>query len=109
MRGQIAISDTKPRGHSIRLDLFETSECLIAQAPAADGVQLSGKAVHDGIDVRTDVKSPHLRIVANIHDHVNVFFGNYLNEAAKEFGSAGSAGKHSVVSRSHTAIWNCRH
>src|SRR5438876_11758107 len=104
MRGQIAITETKPGRQSVGFHFFKTSKCFITHAPAADRIEFSGKTVRNGIDVRTDVESPDVRIVADIHDHMNVLFGNDLDEAAQEFCSAGSTGKNSVVGGSHPII-----
>jgi len=50
------------------------------------------------------VKSPDIGVVAHVHDDMDIFFGHHLHKTTQEFGSAGPAGKDSVVGSTHLII-----
>jgi hypothetical protein len=50
------------------------------------------------------MKTPEVGVVADIHDHVDFFFWNDLNQAAKKFCGAGASGENRVVGRNHRNI-----
>ena len=101
---KITVSESEPDWHSVRFNLFKTPEALVTQAPSAHGIQLSGQAIGDGIDVRADMQTPDIGIVTDIHNDMDIFLRHSLHKAAQEFCGAGSACKDSIVGCSHPNI-----
>jgi hypothetical protein len=104
VRCEVLISKAKPAGHSKCLDCFKAAECLVGETPASTGIQFSGERVGNGINVGADVQTPDIRIVTNIHNDVNLLFGDNLYEATQKLGGSGSTGKYGVVGRLHSII-----
>src|SRR6185369_696951 len=104
MRGKITIAQAKPVRHPESRHLFETAKRLIAKSPAALRVQSIGQAVHDGVDIRADVKPPDIGVVPDIYDDVDLLFRNDLRQTAKKLGGAGSSGEDRIVCVCHANI-----
>src|SRR5262249_12960694 len=95
--GKIRVAQLKPYRHSVPLDLAQAAERFVAETPSAHSVQTSGESVENTVDVRADVKSPHLRIIADIHDHIDVFLRYNLDQSHEEFRGARSSGQYGVM------------
>ena len=104
VRCEVLVSEAKPSGHSKCLDCFKAPEGLVDEAPAPKGVEFAGKCISDGINVGTDVQTPDIGIVTDIHNDVNLLFGNDLYKATQKLGGAGSTGKYGIVGGLHPII-----
>ena len=77
----VSITNAEPIRHSVFTYLFQAAECLVAKSPATFGIESACQAVHDRINIRTDVEAPEIRVVADIYDDLYVFFRNDAHQS----------------------------
>jgi hypothetical protein len=77
---------------------------LVTEPPASFRVKPAGKAVKDRIDIGTDVKTPHISVVTDIHYNLYLLFRNNSHQSTQKLGGAGPSGKDSIVGGTHLII-----
>ena len=92
MGRQICIAESKPRGHAVVLYRFEAFEGFIAQSPSAHRIEFSAESIDNRIDVGADVQAPDIRIVAYVHNDVNLVLRNDLDEMNNLYQSGAARG-----------------
>src|SRR5262249_16383622 len=101
---KVSVPESKPVGHSVVSDFFETLEGFVAKSPTALSVQFTCHTIHDRIDIGADVKAPHIGIITDVYDDVYFLFGNNSDQSPQKFGSSGSTCQHSIVGANHPII-----
>src|SRR5262249_61834037 len=98
----VSIANAEPIRHSVFAYLFQAAECLVAKSPATFGIESACQAVHNRINIRTDVEAPDIRVVADIHDDLYIFFRSDTHQSMQEFGIDRPAGENSARGRLRT-------
>ncbi len=90
--GEVAVGEAEPAGGAEALQALEGVEAVVADAPAALGVDFAAEPVGDEVGVGGDVDPERLDVVAGVGDHRQVG-ADLLLHPGGQFGAAGAAGE----------------
>ncbi|MCH8926776.1 MAG: hydantoinase/oxoprolinase family protein [Proteobacteria bacterium] len=91
--GQVLVAQVEPRVGSISLETLDRRERVSGEAPAGLLVGEARQRVHDRIEVRRDVKSVELLVVARVDDHRQLVGGEDFGKPQRELRASDASGQ----------------
>jgi hypothetical protein len=106
VRAEVAIAELEPVAAAVTAYGLERAKALVTLTPAALRVAEVRERVEHGVDVGTDVQTPVLEVVADVHDRRQRLGRQHAGHAVEQARAAHAARQIHDVTRAGAALCN---